>query len=96
MKLPEFSPRAAADLDEILAFIARDKPLAAEKFVIRLKDKCHLLAEFPEMGRRRDDLSPGLRVFVVGNYANYYQSSDGRIRVERVLHAARDVDALFD
>jgi plasmid stabilization system protein ParE len=45
MKLPEFSPRAAADLDKILAFIPRDKPRAAENFLARLNDKYHLLAK---------------------------------------------------
>jgi plasmid stabilization system protein ParE len=39
MNRPEFSPRAVVDLDDILAFIARDKPQAAVKFVARLKER---------------------------------------------------------
>jgi len=31
----------------------------------------------------------------VGKYAVYYQVVDGRIRVVRVLHGSRDVNALF-
>jgi toxin ParE1/3/4 len=95
MSLPDFSPRAVADLDEILAFVARDKPLAAVKFVGKLKDRCRLLADFPEMGTRRDDLMSGLRASSIGNYVIYYRPIESRVRIERVLHAARDVDALF-
>ena len=95
MNLPEISPRAVVDLDEILEFIARDKPQAAVKFVARLKDRCRLLADFPELGTRREDLMAGLRSSSVGNYVIYYRPITARVRIERVLHAARDVESLF-
>ena len=95
MNLPDFSPRAVADLDGILAFIARDKPQAAAKLVARLKHRCCLVADFPELGTRREDLMEGLRSSSVGNYLIYYRPVAGRVRIERVLHAARDVDKLF-
>lgn len=96
MKPPEFSPRAFSDLDELLEYIARDKPDAAAKFVAKLKEKCRLLARFPELGAPRVELMPTLRVFSVGNYAIYYRPLETSIRVERVLHAARDVDVFFN
>ena len=60
-----FSVEAECDLDALFDFIAGDKPLAAAEFVSRIEEKCRLLAQFPEMGSARDDLSPGLRVFSV-------------------------------
>ncbi len=52
-------------LDEIWLFIAQDSLDAADRFVDFLTDKFPLLASSPRMGRRRDDLSPGLRGFPV-------------------------------
>ena len=39
-----FSPKSVDDLDEILAYIARDKPKTAVRFIARLKKKCFELA----------------------------------------------------
>ena len=57
MNKPEFSPLSVDDLREILVYISRDKPQAAERFVAKLKDKCYFLAQTPEAGSKRDDLS---------------------------------------
>ena len=95
MKLPDFSPQSVADLKGIMAHIAQDKPQAAQRFVARLKEKCYFLATTPYAGTARDDLSPGLRVFSVGNFVVYFRPIDTGVRVERVLHGALDVDALF-
>jgi len=48
-----FAPLAEADLDEILDYIARDKPRAAVNFVARLRETCYMLGANPEMGERR-------------------------------------------
>lgn len=95
MNLPDFSPRSLADLKGILVFIAKDKPLAARRFIQHLKDKCHFLASMPFAGTARDDLSPGLRAFSVGNYVIYFHPTETGVRVERVLHGSQDVDVIF-
>jgi len=92
---PSFAPLAVADLDDILAYIARDKPRAAIAFVETLKEKCHALARFPFLGASREGLIPGLRMFPVGNYVIYYRAESDGVRIERVLHGARDADALL-
>jgi toxin ParE1/3/4 len=91
-----FSPLAVQDLEDIVAFVARDKPSAAAELVARLRRTCGTLASFPEMGAKRDDLLPGLRVFFAGAYAIYYQAAPDGIRVERVLHSARHPNAFHD
>ena len=95
MKLPDFSPQSLVDLKGILVFIAKDKSQAARRFVQRLKEKCHFLATTPFGGTSRDDLSPGLRAFSVGNYVIYFRPTETGIRVERVLHGSQDVDVIF-
>jgi toxin ParE1/3/4 len=64
-------------------------------FVEKLKDTCHTLARFPLLGASREELVPGLRMFAVGNYVIYYRPQTDGVRLERVLHGARDADALF-
>ena len=95
MKQPEFSPQSVVDLRGILGHISGDKPRAAEEFVVLLKEKCYFLARTPLAGTSRDELSPGLRCYSVGNYVIFFHPTDHGIRVERVLHGARDVDLVF-
>jgi toxin ParE1/3/4 len=90
-----FSPRAEQDLDEILDYIARDKPLAAMRFVERLREACRLLAENPELGERREDFGPGLRCFSVGNYAIVYRCGSECVEIARVASGYRDLHAPF-
>ena len=95
MTEPVFSPMAVEDIEAILEYIARDKPAAAVSFVETLKHKCDTLARFPLLGASRDHLAEGLRVFPVGSYVIYYRPEGDTVRIERVLHGARDADALF-
>ncbi len=55
---------------------------------------CEQSRYFPLACPARDYLAPGLRVAFTGNYAVYDQHDDGRLIVVRVLHGARDLDAL--
>jgi plasmid stabilization system protein ParE len=45
------APEAEQDLDEIVAYIAKDNPAAAEKFGIHLIERIELLKSFPRLGR---------------------------------------------
>jgi plasmid stabilization system protein ParE len=46
-----WSDQAREDLRDIVLFIARDNPPAAESFGYSLMSKVDYLAEFPKMGR---------------------------------------------
>ena len=91
-----FTEPAKQDLREIAAYIRRDNPAAARRTVARLREVCRTtLVMFPAGGTQRDDLSPGLRCFSVGNYLIYFRGRDP-IVIVRVLHGARDVSpAMF-
>ena len=89
------SPLAQADLDAIWDYVAEHDPSAADRLLNTFYEQFLLLARRPFLGQVCDELRPGIRSFVVGKYAVYYEVVDGRIRVVRVLHGSRDVNALF-
>ena len=90
-----FLPLARNDLNEIWEYIAQDNLDAAERLVERIEELCELLAQRPQLGRRREELAPGLRSFPAESYFIFYQPIPDGIEVVRVLHASRDIDSLF-
>jgi toxin ParE1/3/4 len=87
---------ARADLIGIWRYIERQSSEDRADRVLRLIDKkCESLASAPQIGRRRDELRPGLRSFAAGRYLILYRPIDGGIEVVRVLHGARNLPALF-
>ncbi|HLH87750.1 MAG TPA: type II toxin-antitoxin system RelE/ParE family toxin [Xanthobacteraceae bacterium] len=57
-----FRPRAEADLIGLHQYVAeRSGPIIAGGYIERIEAACMALAEFPNRGTRRDDLSRGLR-----------------------------------
>lgn len=91
------SPRAAADLEEIAEYIARDNPARAATFLAELEATCRAVAASPDLYPARADLSPGLRMAVHGRYLVLYRDlpSENAVRVERVLHGARNLPRLI-
>jgi toxin ParE1/3/4 len=85
------SPRAAADLEEIAEYIARDNPVRAATFVTELEETCRAAARMPELHPACDDLARGLRMTVHGRYLILYRDlpDENVVRVECVLHGAQ-------
>ncbi len=48
------------------------------------------------MGRARQELADSMRSFPFGRYVIFYVPLEDGIDVVRVLHSARDIDAVFD
>lgn len=88
-------PLAEADLDEIWDYIAEDSPERASNFLRKLYAKMQILAASPNIGRRRDELVPGLRSFPYGNYVIFYLPTENGIEVVRVLQGSRDIVQVF-
>ncbi len=57
--------QAIEDLIEIWLYIASDSIRNADKFIDFLYEKCMNLCSTPEIGRKRDELLPGLRCLPV-------------------------------
>ena len=88
-------PLAGADIFEVWVHIADDSVAQADAWIDRLDIKLQLLATQPLMGRARDALWPSLRSLPFGRYMIFYLPLDDGIDVVRVLHSARDIDAVF-
>ena len=89
-------PSAHLDLLDIWDYIATDSTAQADKMSEAFDRVFSLVAENPEMGRARDELEVGLRSFPVGHYVIFYAAIESGIEVLRVLHSARDVEAIMD
>ncbi|MBI1740292.1 MAG: type II toxin-antitoxin system RelE/ParE family toxin [Candidatus Koribacter versatilis] len=88
-------PRALEDLAEIWAYIADDNAVRADAFAAFIDSKFHTLARQPSMGRARPELGVDLRSFVVGRYVIFYLPLTDGIEIVRVIHGARDIEAVF-
>jgi plasmid stabilization system protein ParE len=84
--------RARQDLRGIYRFIAieRQSPESAERQLEFLFDKFRFLAMNPEMGEIRNDLRPGLRVFIAKTYVIFYRIRTGGVSITRVMHGRRN------
>ena len=92
MRRLQFAPRARADLIDIFHYIAGDNPGRAVTFVGEIEQRCFALADFTERGRARPELGPGLRSMPHGRYVIFYTPDLETVRIERILHGARDVE----
>lgn len=86
-------PTAAADLNKIVDYIAKDNPIKAETFGQGLRDNVLPLAQHPQLGKPgRPGLPAFLRELVVHrNYIIFYRILEDTRTVEilRVKHAAQ-------
>lgn len=89
------SKQAWSDLREILLYIARSNPDAAEAHHQKLVDACSMLAEHPLAGRHRPEIGARIRSYAVGNYNIFYTPQQRGVLILRLLHSARDVRKLF-
>ncbi len=85
-----FAPQAIERLEEIVRYIARDNPIAAEKFGLHLVDRAGLLAGFPELGQpyhKRDNV----RRLLCKPYWIYYRVQPNKhiVEVMDFWHSAR-------
>jgi toxin ParE1/3/4 len=86
------SPLAEADLNEILEFIARDKPDAAVQWVQKIRETCEFLAKNPEIGEQRPELRKGqFRSSLVGAYIIFYRPIRDGVEIARIVRGERDI-----
>jgi toxin ParE1/3/4 len=86
---------AERDLQSIWVYVAERNYDAADQLLDEILAVTEKLAEWPEMGRLRPELQPGIRSFPIGNYVLFYRVRRDAIEVARVLHGRRDIDSLF-
>lgn len=86
---------AESDLLDIWFYIADDNPQAADRVLSSIHERCLLLANNSKLGTARPDIRPDLRCFVVGSYLLLYREAETGIEIVRVLHGARNINAIF-
>ncbi|SUS08822.1 conserved hypothetical protein [uncultured Defluviicoccus sp.] len=90
-----YSEDAGNDLIAIASAVAAASPARALKLIDDIHAGCRALAAFPHLGRRRDELDHGLRSLPIERYVVlYYPFADG-VDIARILHTARDIEALL-
>jgi toxin ParE1/3/4 len=91
-----YSPEAESDVYAIAKHIAEETDLTtAYRLIEGIDETARLIATQPEMGRKRDELSPRLRSFPVGPFVVFYRAAKGGIEIARVLRGSRDIPSLF-
>ena len=92
------APVARMELDEIWEYYAIElqNPDAADRIRDEIFAAFHTLAKTPGMGHFRSDLArEPLRFWHVRSYLIIYRSEKRPIEIARVLHGARDVQAVL-
>ncbi len=89
-------PEARKDLAELLDYIAADSVDAALRVHDRFVEIFELLAEHPDAGHYRDDLtSRPVRFFPVYSYLVVYSDGSAPLEIVRVLGGAQDVESIL-
>jgi toxin ParE1/3/4 len=86
---------AAHDIDDIAAYIKQDNPVRAHSFTSEISARIAQIAERPLSFPAREDLAPGLRTALIGNYLIIFKVKKTMIDIIRVAHGARDLGNLL-
>lgn len=91
------SKQAEDELREIWRYIAADNMDAADRLLMRIDDRLQVLREFPGIGTLRDDIRPGFRMLVEGNYLLLYDYDEANDDVElvSVIDGRRDLADMY-
>jgi toxin ParE1/3/4 len=87
--------QAREDLIEIWLYIASDSIMGADKFIDFLYEKCTSLCSTPEIGRKREELLPGLRCLSAKRYLIFYRIKQNSIEIIRILSGYQDIESIF-
>jgi plasmid stabilization system protein ParE len=95
MKPYRLTQAAKEDLFDIWIFIASDNVAAADRLENEILEACQRLANKPDIGHfRRDLTAKPVRFFSVrNNYLIVYDPASEPLEIIRFLHGARDVAA---
>jgi len=90
------------DIEVIVDYIARENPAAAQQFIQTLQRHFELLAQFPMHGvvfHSRHPQLQHIRKAVLPAFRHYmllYRPAADGIEIIRVLHTARNIQAILD
>lgn len=76
---------------DIWAYIAGHDETAADKYLEGLRKRALEPIKHPELGRKRDEIIPGIRSLIFRNHLTFYRVERSAIQVLRVLHGNMDL-----
>jgi toxin ParE1/3/4 len=91
-----FSKIAIKDLDDICTFIGQINPKAASKLFDTIRQKCKLVASFPNMGKNYTWIAANLHGFTIDDYIVFYYPRTDGIDIIRVISGKRDLESIFE
>ena len=91
------TPRASRDIEAIADYLAAQRGLnRAERLLNGIDSTLQRIAQFPQIGRKRDELYPGSRSLPYEQYLIFYRLINDEIEVLRIVSGYQDLTALFD
>lgn len=87
------STQAEKDLEDIWVYLAQQDEILADRKIAQILDRFPMLAQFPNMGRRRDELQTGLRSFPIKPYIIFYTHIPEGLEIVRIFHQSRDIQS---
>lgn len=87
-------PKFVDDITDAYAWIAGESPRTAHRLLDEIEAVVGLLQEYPEIGRQRDELRPGVRSFRIDRFRHvvFYRLESDVVILLRLIHGARDMD----
>jgi addiction module RelE/StbE family toxin len=92
-----YTPKAAADFQQIWSYISKNNLEAADRLVSEIRDECRRLLKNPRLGHKRTDLTARpVRFWPVRRfYLIIYEVQKAQILVVRILHGSQDIASRF-
>lgn len=90
-----YTESALLDLDRIHEYYSRYSQGRGDQFSEKLSETIYLLATMPLLGRSRDELLSGLRMFVHERHVIFYTQTDNGIPIERVASPYQNNEDFF-
>jgi toxin ParE1/3/4 len=82
---------ARRDLDEIFVYWAERAGVSvADRLIDGIVDRFWLLGEYPDAGRKAEDVAAGVKCFPAGKYLIYYRRARKGIDILHVFQDARE------
>jgi len=90
MKRFRVSKDAERDLDEIFGYWTQRASFeVAAQLIDAIIDRFWVIGEYPDSGRKCDDIAPGVRCFPAGKYLIYYRKARSGVEIAHVFHGSR-------
>jgi toxin ParE1/3/4 len=87
----DFTSRAQRDLRQIRYYTLEHWSEAqAVSYIKELSDTFELLLDNPELGKRRDDVRPGVRILRAKKHRILYRMLPDSILIVRIIHGRQD------